>query len=109
MSCLKSVANIKLSNPLISEIVKKYHQLSKLGMVIVMCWLPGHVGIKGNEMADSAVKSSLQIPMSSNKIPHSDRNCYISYKTNLFQSEFDQLNLYWVKEIVTSTCHAKKM
>ena len=70
MSCLKSITNIKLSIPLISQIVENitYQNLE----YIVMCWLPGHVGIKGNEMTES----SLQLPVSSNKIHHSDLRYY---------------------------------
>ena len=59
-------------------------------MNIVTCWLPGHVVIKGNEMADSAVKTALQLPVPSNKIPHSDFKCYISkFIQDRFQSEWD--------------------
>ena len=76
MSCLKSIANIKLSNPLISQIVEKYHHLSELGIDVIICHLLGNVGIQGNEMADSAAKSALQLPVSSIKIPHSNIRCY---------------------------------
>ena len=66
MSCLKSIANIKLYKPRISQIVAKYHHLAKLGMDIVMWWLPGNVGIKGHEMVDSAAKAALSCTIQQN-------------------------------------------
>ena len=46
----------------------KHNELAELNN-IVFCWLPSHVGIKGNEKADIAAKSALSLNISDLKIP----------------------------------------
>ncbi|MCU7801126.1 MAG: hypothetical protein KZQ70_13560, partial [gamma proteobacterium symbiont of Lucinoma myriamae] len=50
LSVLLSINNRRLDNPLIQNILVKHHQLN-CQKSIVFCWLPSHVGIKGNEKA----------------------------------------------------------
>ena len=43
--------------------------LAKNGKNIILCWIPSHVGILGNEKADAAAKSALSLPVTRMKLP----------------------------------------
>ena len=45
---------------------------------IVFCWVPSHTGIKGNEKADSAAKSALDLPRATVGVPNTDFKHLIS-------------------------------
>jgi kelch-like protein 2/3 len=73
MSCLQAIDNCKFSNPVILTVLEQVHDLSMQGKTIEFCWLPSHVGIKGNELADAAAKLGLQqVIDTGKKIPYSD-------------------------------------
>ena len=57
---------------------------------VIFCWLPSHMGISGNERADSAAKAALQKDVSNCLISYTDAYHYISqYVRDLWQSEWD--------------------
>ena len=49
----------------------KHNELAELNNII-FCWLPSHIGIKGNEKADIAAKSAFTLNISDLKIPFTD-------------------------------------
>ena len=49
------------THPLVLKIIELLHSLEKRGYIIHLCWIPGHVGIKGNELADIAAKCANRI------------------------------------------------
>ena len=46
--------------------------LPKQGKTIALCWIPSHVGISGNEKADSAAKDGLSLTVTALKSPASE-------------------------------------
>ena len=71
LSVLQSLHNRHIENPLLLDVLLKHNELAELNN-IVFCWLPSHVGIKGNEKADMAAKSALTLNISDLKIPFTD-------------------------------------
>jgi len=61
MSSLQATSGFNIELDLVQRIIKDYSTLSKSGKTIVLCWIPSHVGITGNEKADTAAKSALSL------------------------------------------------
>ena len=51
------------------KFLKDYTVLTKNGKNIILCWIPSHVGILGNEKADATAKSALTLPVTRMKLP----------------------------------------
>jgi len=74
----------------VRKVLVKCHQLLLNHCDIVMCWIPGKVGIKGNARADQAAKNSLDRPIDSHKIPYSDFKPHIwKYICSLWETQWD--------------------
>ena len=43
---------------------------------IILCWVPSHIGSRGNERADSAAKSVLDLPHAKVGVPNTDFKRY---------------------------------
>ena len=85
LSVLQSLNNRHIENPLLLDILLKHNDLAELNN-IVFCWLPSHVGIKGNEKADIAAKSALALHISDLKIPYTDiKPCINTYLHDKWQ------------------------
>ncbi|GFV38633.1 RNase H domain-containing protein [Trichonephila clavipes] len=73
MSVLEALENYDdRCHPVVCTILDITSRLYSKGFDIVFCWLPSHVGIIGNEQADSAAKSAtthlpLAVPLSDMK------------------------------------------
>ena len=66
--------------------LKKYNRLIYRGKDI-FCWIPSHIGIKGNEEAGKAAKEALSLNEASKTIVASDLGNKIN---NLLQEEWQQ-------------------
>ena len=71
LSVLQALKNRNLSNPLVQKLLVQHHHLSS-SKEIIFCWIPSHVGISGNEDADEAAKSSLNLNAAKFRLPHTD-------------------------------------
>ena len=69
MSSLQSINGFNLDSDLVQKFLKDYTVLTKNGKNIILCWIPSHVGILGNEKADAAAKSALSLPVTRMKLP----------------------------------------
>ena len=69
MSSLEAVSGFKLEIDIVQNIIKDYTPLSNSGKIIILCWIPSHVNIHGNERADTAAKSVLSLPIGNMKLP----------------------------------------
>ena len=111
LSVLQSINKCKLDNPLVQDILLRFHNLSSKH--IILCWLPSHTGIKGNEKADLAAKSALLLPPSNFKLPYTDFKPVINkYLFNKWQSVWDTAvhnKLHSIKPILSEWRPAYRM
>lgn len=83
LSGIQSLPNFDPVNKIICDIQHLYKGIYEQGMRVVFSWVPGHVGIYGNELADSvaktaAVRTTIDIP-----IPLQTSEIKTSYKMEL--------------------------
>ena len=70
-SALEAIQNRWTANPLVRRVLELHNTLRQT-KDIIFCWVPSHVGIKGNEAADQAAKAALDSPVSDTKVPAVD-------------------------------------
>ena len=100
MSCLQALDHLKIDHPSIEEIISKPTALKASGFDIYLCWLPGHVGIRGNERPDRAAKTALRTDMQPCLIPPSDFKPIIrKHITAMWQATWDESPLNKLHEI----------
>ena len=63
---------MKLEHPLIGIVIRKCVFLNIANKDIIFCWVPSHVGIRGNEKTDLAAKSALDLPRAKVGVPYTD-------------------------------------
>ena len=72
------VLYIKMEYPLIGMAIRNCVFLNIATKDIIFCWVLSHVGIKGNEKADSSAKSALDLPHAQVGVPYTDFKHLIS-------------------------------
>ena len=94
LSCLLALKNLQVKNAYIRRIADKVDRLTNEGITINLCWIPSHVGIPGNELADSAAKTALESETIQPILqPHTDsgqsiRECILAK----WQARWDEVN-----------------
>ena len=69
---------MKLEHPLIGMVIRKCVFKTFANKDITLCWVHSHVGIRGNEKADSAAKSALDLPRVKVGVPTTDLKHHIT-------------------------------
>ena len=73
LSCLQALRAHDTLDPRILKLRLRYNSLSLRGKSIAFAWIPSHVGIDGNDMADELAKSSLSYDVTPGfKLPYQD-------------------------------------
>ena len=68
--------------------MKDHNQLINSGKSITFCWIPSHVGIRGNEDADIAAKAGLDVAITNMRFPVGDLSACVN---QLCVKEWQQL------------------
>ena len=71
LSVLKAMNHTSSKNPQIQKLLEKCRKLLAK-KEIVLCWIPSHIGILGNELVDQQAKTPLSLEPTSFKIPFSN-------------------------------------
>ena len=97
-SGLQSLSSSQIDNSLVLDILRSYTELTLRGKSIVLCWIPSHVGIKGNDKADTVAKAAINSNISSNKIctkdilPQISKLCLDKWQQNWNSCTNNKLN-----------------
>jgi len=60
LSCLQAIEYFVIENPLVLSILELHSTFKTPRKDVVFCWVPSHVGSRGNELADKAAKTDLK-------------------------------------------------
>ena len=108
-SAIVAIKGKKFKNPLIAELLTKLNNLCN-HKKIVLCWIPSHIGIQGNEMADSAAKTAQNHPLDTLfKIPFTDLKRTLNiYTKQKWQNYWDNFQNNKLHKIMTQIGKSQK-
>ena len=71
LSVLIAIKNHNTDNVLVQNLLLRLHEILR-AKTVKLCWIPSHVGIKGNEIVDRLAKDALDLAAVNMKLPSSD-------------------------------------
>ncbi|KAJ8944875.1 hypothetical protein NQ314_009365 [Rhamnusium bicolor] len=100
LGALQSLADIFIVDPLLKSILAHIHRLDTQGKKVCFVWIPSHVGIRGNELADGAgINAQGDIP-----IRNADVKVHLKQNIlNLWQKEWNGVDIK-LEEIKPEVC-----
>ena len=85
------LGKLKTNHPLLIHIQDLLHKINADQKEIVSMWVPGHVGIRGNEAVDRAAKEALDKKPTDDLMPFSDlKPLTAKYVYQIWQKEWDE-------------------
>ena len=88
LSALTALKIKNVTDPLTTQVLNRVYHLSR-SKEIIFRWIPSHLGIPGNDRADSEAKKALKDSIAPTKIP------YTNYESVVNKSIFKKWQDHW--------------
>ena len=109
LSVLQALNHTSSKNSQIQHLLLKHHEISS-SKTVIYCWIPGHIGIYGNEKVDKNAKESLNLDQTVFKIPFNNFKPFINKNIfNKWQSSLNETCFNKLKEIEPVVNHHRKV
>lgn len=105
LSSIQSIEDSQSNHPIVLNIYSRLHELQNRGFRIWLCWVPSHVGIQGNELADrAAFTATTNGPIPLTPLPYRDYYPKIKQKIReKWEEEWVAITNNKLREVKTTT------